>query len=172
MDRALEHAVALDCPLVQVRSGLLPPGTSRPAAVDLFVHNSCWAAERASRAGVRLTIEPLNPHDCPGYLIATHEQAAAIVTSVGTEQTGLQVDVYHCHQAGADGAAILTEFRDLVAHVQIADAPGRAEPGTGGIDFRKIFATLDQINYRGWIGCEYHPRRGTAEGLAWRENFF
>jgi hydroxypyruvate isomerase len=145
---------------------------SRPAGVDLFMHNIRWAAERASSAGVHLTIEAFNPHDSPGYLIATQEQAAAIVTSAGTERTGVQVDVYHCHQGGGgDAAAILAELRDVIAHVQVADAPGRAEPGTGDVDFKKVFATLDEINYQGWIGCEYHLRRGTAEGLAWRVSF-
>jgi hydroxypyruvate isomerase len=171
VERALEYAVALDCPLVHLRSGLLPSGMSAPAGGDLFVHNARWAAERASSAGVRLTIEAFNPHDSPGYLIATQEQAAAIVTTVGTERTGVQVDVYHCHRVGCDAAAVLAELRGVVAHVQIADAPGRAEPGTGDVDFKRVFATLDEIDYQGWIGCEYHPRRSTVEGMAWREKF-
>lgn len=169
VERALEYAAALDCPLVHLRSGILPSGMSRSAGVDLFTHNARWAAERASSAGVRLTIEAFNPHDAPGYLIATQDQAATVVTSVGTVHTGVQFDVYHCHQVGGDASAVLAELRDVIAHVQIADAPGRAEPGTGDVDFQKVFATIDEIDYQGWIGCEYHPCRGTAEGLAWRE---
>jgi hydroxypyruvate isomerase len=118
---------------------------------------------------VRLTIEAFNPKDHPGYLIATQEDAAAVVTSTWGERTGVQVDIYHCHEAAGNAVATLRRLRDDVAHVQIADAPDRAEPGTGEIDFPEVFATLDDIDYRGWVGCEYHPRRSTIDGSVWRE---
>ena len=171
VDRALTYAVALGRPLVHLRSGLLPPGMARPDGLDHFISNARWAADRASSADVRLTIEALNPKDYPGYLIATQEDAAAVVTGIcGGERVGVQVDVYHCHEAAGDAVATLRRLRDGVAHVQIADSPGRAEPGTGEIDFPGVFATLDDIDYRGWVGCEYHPRRSTVDGLVWRES--
>ncbi|GAB2780951.1 hydroxypyruvate isomerase family protein [Amycolatopsis magusensis] len=169
VERALDYAVALDRPLVQLRAGVLPPGVSRDAALTCFIANAHWAAERAAEAGVRLTVEALNPRDAPGYLIDTQELAAAVVAAVGHRHLGVQFDVYHCQVAQGDLTTRLTALREVIAHVQIADAPGRAEPGSGEIRFQHVLSTLGELGYEGWIGCEYRPAAGTVAGLGWRE---
>jgi len=122
-------------------------------------------------SGVVLTVEALNPNDVPRYLFATCEQVAAVVAMIGRPGIGVQLDVYHCHQVGDDVASVVSELKDVIAHVQIADAPGRAEPGTGEVDFTRFFASLDENGYQGWIGCEYYPLGSPEEGLAWRTRY-
>lgn len=171
MNRALEYAAELDCPAIHVRSGLVPPGAARTAALDQFMENVLWALDRAVTSGVVLTVEALNPNDVPRYLFATCEQVAAVVAMIGRPGIGVQLDVYHCHQVGDDVASVVSELKDVIAHVQIADAPGRAEPGTGEVDFTRFFASLDENGYQGWIGCEYYPLGSPEEGLAWRTRY-
>lgn len=167
VDRALEYAVALDCPLVHLRSGVAP--SSRDEGLVRFMANACWAAERAARAEVRLTVEAINPHDAAGYLVDTQELAAAVVAAVGPEHIGLQFDIYHCHMGQGDITTRLRALHELVAHVQIADAPNRSEPGTGEIRFEHLFDLLTNLGYAGWVGCEYYPSTTTERSLSWRD---
>lgn len=171
VDRALEYAAELDCPTVHVRSGLVPPGADRAVPLGQFAENVHWALDRAAPGGIVLTVEALNPDDVPHYLFATCEQVTALVATIGRPGIGVQVDAYHCHRVGDDAALVVSELAGLIAHVQVADAPGRAEPGTGEIDFSRFFAALDETGYRGWIGCEYHPLGSPDEGLAWRDTY-
>lgn len=168
VERAVEYAVELGRPFVHVRAGLVPDAMRRGNAFEIFVDRMLWAAERAAEADVRLTVEAFNPVDVPGYLLNAEERAAAVVREVGSDRIGLQLDVFHCHRSGRSSASALQLQRDVVVHVQVADVPGRGEPGTGTIDFAAVWSALDDIRYGGWIGCEYAPRGGTVEGLGWR----
>jgi hydroxypyruvate isomerase len=169
--QALDYATALDCKRIHVMAGNPPPGTSYDTALALYAVNLAWAAERAVAAGVRLVIEPLNPLDAPGYLLNTQEQGAAIVEAIGRDRLGLQFDLYHCQTAQGGLARRLEALMPLIGHMQLADVPGRHEPGTGEIAWPFLFARIEALGYRGWIGCEYAPLGDTAAGLAWRAKY-
>ena len=128
-------------------------------------------AERALSAGVKLVIEPLNPRDAPGYLLRTQEQGAAIVAAIGRDRIGLQFDLYHCQTAQGDLTTRLAALMPVIGHMQLADVPGRHEPGTGEIGWEFVFRRIDELGYAGWIGCEYAPLGDTVEGLAWRRRY-
>ena len=169
--QALDYAVALDCKLVHVMAGVPPPDVAWDTAAALYAANLAWAAEKSKAAGVRLVIEPLNPRDAPGYLLRTQEQGAAIVAAVGHDRIGLQFDVYHCQTAQGDVTRRLEALMPVIGHMQLADVPGRHEPGTGEIGWHYVFRRIEELGYTGWIGCEYNPLGDTVEGLAWRTRY-
>ncbi|WP_037577992.1 2-oxo-tetronate isomerase [Phaeacidiphilus oryzae] len=176
-DRALEYAAELGCDQVHMMAGLVPDARREPGArIDrtgpayaTYLENLAWAAERAAAAGVRILIEPINPRDMPGYLLNHQADAHAVLEAVGAENLKVQLDLYHCQIV--EGDLTTTLRRDLptgrVAHIQIAGVPDRHEPHTGELNLRHLLDVIDQQGYRGWIGCEYHPRAGTGEGLHW-----
>ena len=165
--QAVKYATALDCERVNCLAGIVPVGLDARAARETFVKNLRYAATLLESAGVTLLIEPINTRDVPGFFLSGTAQAIAIIDEVGSDNLQLQYDIYHMQIM--EGAVAQTIERDLarIGHVQLADVPGRHEPGTGEIDFPALFAHLDRIGYEGWIGCEYVPQAGTAAGLAW-----
>jgi hydroxypyruvate isomerase len=168
---ALDYAQALGCRMVHVTAGNPPADAARDTAAAVYAVNLAWAAEAALAAGVLPVIEPLNPRDAPGYFLATQEQGAAIVAAIGRDKLGLQFDIYHCQTAQGGIATRLAALMPVIAHMQLADAPGRHEPGTGEIGWEFLLPHIDALGYRGWIGCEYRPLGDTVAGLAWRERY-
>jgi hydroxypyruvate isomerase len=171
ISQALDYAAALDCKLVHVMGGVPPREVPDDTAAALYAANLAWAAERALSAGVKLVIEPLNPHDAPGYILRTQEQGAAIVAAIGRDRLGLQFDIYHCQIAQGDVTKRLEALLPVIDHMQLADVPDRHEPGTGEIGWDFVFRRIDELGYAGWIGCEYRPLGDTVEGLAWRQRY-
>ena len=169
--QALDYAAALDCKLIHVMAGVPPADVAFDTAAALYAVNLAWAAELASATGIGLVIEPLNPRDAPGYFLKTQEQGAAIVAAIGRDRIGLQFDVYHCQTAQGDVTTRLEKLMPVIDHMQIADVPGRHEPGTGEIGWEYVFGKIDGLGYRGWVGCEYAPAGDTVEGLAWRQRY-
>ena len=167
--RALDYAAALGGALVHCMAGIPPAGVAHGTAAARFAANLDRAAERATAAGVKIALEPINHRDMPGYHLNTLEQAAAIIAALGgPERIALQFDVYHCQVSQGDVSTRLRALLPITAHVQIADVPGRHEPGTGEIGWAHILPLLDTLGYAGWVGCEYRPAAGTVEGLRWR----
>jgi hydroxypyruvate isomerase len=171
LEEALDYAVALGCPCIHVMGGVPSADLPRDTALALYAANLAWAGEKAKAAGVKLVIEPLNPRDAPGYVLSTQEQGAAIVAAIGRDKLGLQFDIYHCQTAQGDVTNRLAALLPYIDHMQLADVPGRHEPGTGEIGWEFVFRRIDQLGYRGWIGCEYTPEGDTVEGLAWRKKY-
>ena len=169
--QALDYAVALGCPRVHVMAGMPPKDLPLDTALALYAANLAWAGEKGLAAGVKLVIEPLNPRDAPGYLLKTQEQGAAIAAAIGRDRLGLQFDIYHCQIAQGDVTKRLAALMPVIDHMQLADVPGRHEPGTGEIGWDYVFRRIDELGYAGWIGCEYTPLGDTAEGLAWRQRY-
>jgi hydroxypyruvate isomerase len=164
-------AVALGCQRVHVMAGVPPAGLAHDTALALYAANLAWAGEKGLAAGVKLVIEPLNPRDAPGYLLRTQEQGAAIAAAIGRDRLGLQFDIYHCQIAQGDVTTRLAALMPAIDHMQLADVPGRHEPGTGEIGWEYVFRRIDELGYAGWIGCEYTPLGDTAAGLAWRQRY-
>lgn len=169
--RALDYATALECPQIHVMAGVLPPAIANLTAASVYAANLAWAAEHAKRAHVKVLIEPLNHRDTPGYFLNTVEQAAAIVAAIGPDAIGIQFDLYHCQITEGDLTRRIAEHLSIIPHMQIADVPGRHEPGSGEIGWEYVFRRIDALGYRGFLGCEYRPAATTDEGLGWRKRF-
>jgi hydroxypyruvate isomerase len=167
MARALDYAGVLGCSRLHVISGLAPSGVARDSMTATLATNLAWAAERCIAQGVKPLIEPINHRDIPGYFLNTTAQAAAIIEAIGPERVGLQFDLYHAQITEGDITRRFEALLPLITHAQIADTPGRHEPGTGEVNWPFVFARLDAMGYRGWIGCEYRPAGITEDGLGW-----
>lgn len=168
IETAIDYARALGCGQVNCLAGIVPAEIDRNAARTVFVENLKFAADRLGNAGIRLLIEPINDRiDMPGFFLTTSRQALEIMETVGSPNLFLQYDIYHMHVMEGDLARTIEANLDRIAHVQIADYPGRHEPGTGEVDFPFLFDHLDRLGYAGWVGAEYRPKGGTAEGLGW-----
>ncbi len=165
--RAIDYATALDCRQINCLSGIAPAGADLGELRQCFLENLRYAANRLGEAGIRLLIEPINSRDVPGFFLDSVELAAEILDDVGSDNLFIQYDLYHRQRSGGELIETFKTFRKRIAHIQIADTPGRHEPGTGEINFANIFAALDRAGYDGWIGCEYFPKAGTADGLGW-----
>jgi 2-dehydrotetronate isomerase len=162
---AIEYAHALECARVHVMAGLQPAGVERAAMRETFVNNLRWAVGVAS--GIQLLIEPINPRDMPGYFLNRQDEAHAIVDEIGNPALRVQMDLYHCQIVEGDVSAKLRKYLRRVGHVQIAGVPDRHEPDHGELDYSYVLDLIDELGYRGWIGCEYLPKNGTSEGLGW-----
>jgi hydroxypyruvate isomerase len=165
--QAIKYATALDCSRVNCLAGIAPPGLSAAAARDTLVRNLRYAAPLLGAAGVTLLIEPINTRDIPGFFLNGTAQTMEIIEAVGSENLYLQYDVYHMTIMEGAVAETIERLLPRIAHMQLADVPGRHEPGTGDIDFPALFGAIDRLGYSGWIGCEYVPAAGTVPGLAW-----
>jgi hydroxypyruvate isomerase len=168
VEQALRYAAALKVPQLNCLAGLVPAGVGRDEAEAVLVDNLRHAASELARHGMRLLVEPLNPRDVPGFLLNGSAQALTLIERVGRDNVFLQYDVYHMQRTEGELAATLQRHLPRIGHVQIADTPGRHEPGSGEINYAFLFRHLDKIGYEGWVGCEYLPRAGTVAGLTWR----
>lgn len=167
----LDYANGLGCPLLHLQAGILPDGISRDRGWATYLANVLWAADQASAAGIRLVLEPINQIDIPGFLLRTQEEAAAVIEAVGSDRVGLQFDIYHCQVEQGSVSRRLHTLMPIIGHIQVADSPGRHEPGTGEIAWAHMFGLIRRLDYSAWIGCEYIPVGDTAAGLGWREQF-
>ena len=164
--KALDYARTLDCRQIHVLAGLeSADGRAKQEAV--YVANLQRAAVKAAAQGVTLLIEPLNRRDNPGYFLNTTGAAIAVLDRVAHANVALQFDLYHCQISEGDLAQHMRDLKGRYPHVQIANVPGRHEPGQGEIDFAFLFDLFDEIGYGGWIGAEYRPKNGTLSGLSW-----
>ncbi|HEY6799690.1 MAG TPA: TIM barrel protein [Agromyces sp.] len=166
---ALEYATVIDAPVIHVMAGLRPADADADLAFATYVANIGWAAEQARGSGIRLVLEAINKRDQPSYGLQTMETAAAVAEAVDPAIVGVLFDVYH---AQVDGGNVIERFERLlprVGHIQIADNPGRGEPGTGEIAYDRVLTRIAASDYAGWIGCEYGPIAGTEAGLSWTE---
>jgi hydroxypyruvate isomerase len=165
--KAIDYAMGLGCARVNCLAGVAPPDADHDTLGNVFVDNLRFAARELKKRGITLMIEPLNSRDTPGFFLRTSSQALKIIQDAGADNVSLQFDVYHTHIMEGDVVASMLASLPYIAHVQIADDPGRHEPGTGRIDFASVFGTLARASYAGWVGCEYIPSRTTEESLAW-----
>ena len=169
--KAIEYATALGCKQINCLAGVAPAGAAPDALRKTFVANLRFAAGKLKTAGIKLLIEPINTFDIPGFYLSRTAQALEIMNDVGSDNLFLQYDVYHMQRMEGELAASLKKNLSRIAHIQIADNPGRNEPGTGEINYPFLFRHIDQIGYAGWIGCEYKPAATTVAGLGWAATY-
>jgi hydroxypyruvate isomerase len=167
--RGIDYATALGAPQLNCLAGKAPAGVDAATLRRTFVDNLRFAAGEFRRAGLKLLIEPINYYDIPGFWLNTTAQAISVLDEVGADNAYVQYDIYHAQRMEGELAATMGKHLPRIAHMQLADNPGRHEPGTGEINYAFLFAHLDRIGYGGWIGCEYKPEGLTEAGLGWRQ---
>jgi hydroxypyruvate isomerase len=167
--RAIEYATTLKTPRLNCLAGKQPAGVSEAEARRTLLENLRFAATALHQVGLTLLIEPVNRFDVPGFFVQRSDDAVALIEEVGAPNLKLQYDVYHQQRTEGELAATLQRLLPHIGHIQVADNPGRHEPGTGEIAWRFLFAHLERIGYAGYVGCEYKPAAGTEAGLGWME---
>ncbi len=165
--RALDYAKALGVPQLNCLVGIPAAGAARDTTLVTIVENLRFAAAALKREGIRLLVEPCNAYDIPGFALNRSAEALDVIRAVGSDNLFLQYDIYHMQRMEGELAATLRRHLASIAHIQLADNPGRHEPGTGEINYAYLFALLDSLGYDGYIGCEYKPRTTTVDGLGW-----
>jgi hydroxypyruvate isomerase len=165
--KAIEYASVLGVPQLNCLAGKAPAGVDAKLLHDTFVTNLQYAASELKKAGLKLLIEPINTFDIPGFYLSKTEQGIAILDAVGSDNAYLQYDIYHAQRMEGELGNTIQKYLNRMAHIQLADNPGRNEPGTGEIHYAYLFDLLDRLGYQGYIGCEYKPLKTTAAGLGW-----
>jgi hydroxypyruvate isomerase len=165
--RGIEYGTALGVPHLNCLAGKAPAGVDDATLRSTFVANLRYAAAEFKKAKLNLLIEPINRFDIPGFYLNTTAQALSILNEVGADNAYVQYDIYHAQRMEGELANTLSQSLARIGHIQLADNPGRNEPGTGEINYAFLFKHLDRIGYTGWIGCEYKPAARTEDGLGW-----
>ena len=166
--KAIDYATALGCKQVNCLAGIAPAGVEPEKVRATFVSNLRFAADKLGAVGIKVLTEPINTFDIPGFFLSRTRQALDTLRDAGSTNLYLLYDIYHMQRMEGELANTIQRNLPQIAHFQLADNPGRNEPGTGEINYRFIFAFLDAIGYDGWIGCEYKPKGTTVDGLGWR----
>lgn len=165
---AIHYAQLLGVAQLNCLAGIVPAGLSHDLAWQTLLRNLRYAAERLKAHQIRLLIEPINTFDMPGFFLSRTSEAVELIRQSGSDNLFLQYDIYHMQRMEGELIQTLRNNLPLISHLQLADNPGRHEPGSGEINYRNLFTQLDAMGYRGWIGCEYKPQNGTLAGLGWR----
>jgi hydroxypyruvate isomerase len=167
VSRAIDYAGTLGCRQLNCLAGIAPKEAAPERLHETMVANLDFAARALKDAGIKLLIEAVNTRDIPGFFLTSTKQAVALIDEVGSDNIQLQYDIYHMQIMEGDLTRTIEAHLPRIAHIQLADNPGRNEPGTGEINYPYLFKKLDSLGYQGWIGCEYKPATTTTEGLGW-----
>lgn len=167
---ALAYARELGCRRLHCLAGLRPAGGDEEAFRATYLDNLRYCADLLADDGITLLIEPINSRvDMPGYWLDTPAKAFALRDEIARPNVQVQYDIYHAQIMAGDLARTLETHLAAIGHIQVADNPGRHEPGSGEINFPYLFRLLDRLGYAGWVGCEYTPEADTGAGLNWMQ---
>ncbi len=167
VETAIDYAITTGCRRLHAMTGLAPDGVTR-THLDTLADNVRFLADRAAVHGIDVMIEAINSRvDIPGYIVDSTARALEVLDAVDRSNVRLQYDIYHCQVTEGDLARTIESLLPRIGHMQLADNPGRNEPGTGEINYPWLLNRIDELGYDGWIGCEYRPRNGTVDGLGW-----
>lgn len=169
VEKAVAYARALGVPRLNCLAGKEIAGVDSTAHRATLVENLRFAARRLLDENIALLVEPINRFDIPEFHLNRTDDAVALLDEVGAPNLFVQYDIYHAQRTEGELAATLAKHLPRIGHVQLADNPGRNEPGTGEINYPFLFKHLDKLGYAGWVGCEYKPARATEDGLSWRQ---
>ncbi len=169
--QAIEYARALKCPRLNCMAGVTPREVTQEKIKQTFIENLRFAAAATAKENIRLMIEPINYFDMPGFYLNYTRQALDIIKEVNHPNLRLQYDIYHAQVLEGNLTNTIRDNVKIIEHMQVADVPGRHEPGTGEINFTNLFRFIDGSGYDGWIGCEYKPAGKTEDGLGWVKPF-
>ena len=165
--KAIEYAKALKCPRLNCLVGKTPLGIPAEKIRQTLVNNLRFAAAAIEKEEIRFLIEALNDRDAPGFYLVHTWEALQLMKEVNHPNLWLQYDIYHMQIMEGNLTKTIQENLGRIAHIQVADNPGRHEPGTGEINFINLFRSIDEMGYDGWIGCEYTPVGKTEDSFQW-----
>ena len=166
----LEYARALGCTRLNCLAGITPR-IAPELAFQTLVDNLRFASKQLAAAGVQLLVEPINTRDMPGFFLCHSAQALSLFDAVGSDNLWLQFDIYHMQIMEGDLTRTIERCWPRIGHFQVADCPGRHEPGSGEIHYPFVLGQIERLGYPGWIGCEYRPQKGTLAGLRWLDAY-
>jgi hydroxypyruvate isomerase len=169
--KAVDYALALGCKQLHCMAGLKPRGVNEEKMRETYLDNLRFAGRELAKHGLTLLIEAINTRDIPGFYLNTSRQAFDIMHYAAVPNLKFQYDIYHMQIMEGDLAPTIEKHLDRIGHMQLADTPGRHEPGTGEINYPFLFAHIDKVGYQGWIGCEYRPAGNTEAGLGWAKPY-
>ena len=164
---AIEYAKALRCPRLNCLVGLTPKEVPAEKVRQTVVDNLRFAATALQKEGILLLVEALNKYDFPGFYLTSTQDVLQLFAEVNHANLRLQYDIYHMQVMEGNLTRTILDNIGRIGHIQLADNPGRHEPGTGEINFTNLFQFIDEAGYNGWIGCEYKPTGVTEDGLEW-----
>mgnify|MGYP001600919857 FL=1 len=168
IDLAIEYARALDCQNIHLMAGYKPATHDLDACLAAMASNLTYAADAAAPHGITILVEAINSRiDMPGYVIDGTAKALDVIERAARKNIAFQYDVYHMQIMEGDLARVIERLLPRIGHIQIADNPGRNEPGSGEINYAWLLPRIEALGYSGWIGCEYRPAAGTLDGLGW-----
>ncbi len=168
---AVSYAKVLRAPRLNCLAGKLVPGFSREEHRKTLVENLRFAADALQEIGVKLIIEAINHYDIPGFFLNRVQEVVDVIAEVGRPNVFVQYDLYHAQREEGNLVPTLREHLAKIDHIQIADNPGRHQPGTGEINYPFLFAELDNLGYGGFVGCEYVPNPDTMHSLDWIKEY-
>ena len=171
LERAVDYARAAGCPRLHCLAGVVPPQAERAALHATYVANLKFAAARLQHEGMKLLIEPVSERTAANYFLGGSAQAIRVLDEVAADNAFLQYDLFHMQLLEGNLTATVERLLPRIGHMQLADAPGRHEPGTGEINFAFVLQRIDALGYAGWMGCEYNPQGDTVAGLKWAQPY-
>lgn len=169
--KAIEYACTLGVSRLNCLAGKRVAGHSEEAHRQTLVQNARFAAVELAKQGLELLLEPINHFDIPGFFLNRSDEALKLIDEIGEANVRLQYDVYHAQREEGELMGTLGKQLARIGHIQIADNPGRHQPGTGEIHFPFLFRRLDELGYSGYVGLEYVPTPDTLGSLGWLKDF-
>lgn len=163
----ISYATALNVSQIHCLAGIVEASIPMQKAKEIFIKNIQYAADELAKHDLTLLIEPINNFDIPNYYLGTVTEAVAIIERVNRQNVKLQFDFYHVQKIQGNLLATFKKYFHMIGHVQIADVPGRHQPGTGEINYQRVLEFLEEINYRGFIGLEYNPKVTSDKSFSW-----
>lgn len=163
----LDYASEIGCGMLHAMAGVVPPNASRAPMWEEYIENLAFAADAARACDIDILIEPVGPGSIANYFIDTPGAAVEAIATLARPNVRLLFDVFHAVSLGVDPVAFMEANSALIGHIQIADFPGRHEPGSAVLDFRKILEAVENLGFAGHIGCEYHPSGNTSDSFGW-----
>ena len=171
VESAITYAKLLNCGKVHCMAGLKPEQTDTEIIYRTYVENLIFAATKMQDYGIDVLIEAINKYDMPNYFLKYSSDGFKIIGDLGLANLLFQYDVYHMQIMEGNLATTIRDNIEKIGHFQIADVPGRNEPGTGEINYDFLLRYINDLGYDNWIGCEYTPLKETKEGLSWIEKY-
>lgn len=169
--RAITYAKVLGAPRLNCLAGKANPAFTPEEHWATLAANLRFAAEALAAADLTLLIEPINHFDIPGFVVNRTQQALDLIAQIGQPNVAVQYDIYHAQREEGNITPTLRQHLTQIGHIQIADNPGRHQPGTGELNYPFLFAELDRLGYAGYVGCEYIPSPNTLDSLAWIKQY-
>ncbi|HEY8158934.1 MAG TPA: TIM barrel protein [Methylobacter sp.] len=165
--QTVDYAKLLKPEVINVLPGRCLDNSRLERYLETFKENLRFAVEAFAPLGIKTAFEAINIHDMPGFIIYNETQMLSVLDQLNRPELLMQYDIYHMQMMGEKPEAFIAEHAGQIGHIQFADCPGRGQPGTGRIDFKRMFSAIEKSSYSGWVGAEYKPVGTTAESLGW-----